>query len=116
MTVEYFTMEVLYKTKGGIEIENLSFYLFFTRKFCSTCNCVFDTPQSETTPEGDKVKVDHKGHSVHIYHGDVLLLLGFGHLEAKLQSCFIQVSLLNSSIFFLGQENDYVQQPTQSQC
>ena len=57
------------------------------RKYCSTCNAEFDTDTEHTEDTAD----DHTGHDVKMYHNDTLLLLGWGHLEAKLQSCFIQV-------------------------
>ena len=40
----------------------------------------------------DDVEVeDHDGHDVEMLHGYTVMLMGWGHLEAKLQSCFIQV-------------------------
>ena len=33
----------------------------------------------------------HDGHTIEMFHKDTLILLGWGHLEAKLHSCLIRV-------------------------
>ena len=48
-----------------------------------TCDVTFDT---EVDPE------QHEEHETHPVHGSTYFALGWGHLEARLQTCLIQVS------------------------
>ena len=52
-------------------------------KICLTCNEIFDVSAGELEK--------HKGHTIEMFHKDTLILLGWGHLEAKLHSCLIRV-------------------------
>ena len=77
-------MAPLYKNKGFANWTfHSSFFSFFQRMFCITCDQVFDKTVDEH---------EHQNHDVEMLHGDTLFLLGWGHLEAKLHSCFMNVS------------------------
>ena len=60
----------------------LKFTLTEIRRWCVTCDREFDS-----SVDGDS----HKTHITEMLHGETVFVLGWGHLEAKLHSCFMNV-------------------------
>ena len=52
------------------------------RRSCSTCQTEYDAPIHQEI---------HSQHHTELVLGSTYFSLGWGHLEARLQSCFIQV-------------------------
>ena len=52
------------------------------RQYCSDCNVEFHSVEDQEL---------HVGHATELKYGDTYFSMGWGHLEARLQSCFVQV-------------------------
>jgi hypothetical protein len=68
------------KTLKNAKCQFLKLYYF--RRTCSTCGVDYDA-------ESDSK--EHTNHQTHLVLGSTYFSLGWGHLEARLQTCLIQV-------------------------
>ena len=62
---------------------------------CLNCDVTFDR-------KCESGQTAHQGHTTEMAHGSTFFSLGWGHLEVRLQSAFVQVrdTLLQTSLLF----------------
>ena len=70
------------KKKGTNIFSTLVLVVYCHRQYCSDCNVEFHSVEDREL---------HVGHATNLRYGDTYFSMGWGHLEARLQSCFVQV-------------------------
>ena len=80
----------------GVSVNDCRIFLDGSRvqekkQYCVDCSLEFDYQFDDET---------HRDHETKVLHGTTYFSLGWGHLEARVQTCFVQVSFNNGSKAF----------------